>query len=90
VSVEQDWYIVESTDGDESTMANYAYLHVDTAKGEAQVFLSGANDAPAFEGSYACGTDVCFDDLKDYSAYAEEQIRQGIPPDSTYYVTLTE
>jgi hypothetical protein len=71
-------------------MPNYGYLHLDAAKGEAEVYATNTDEATSFDGSYACGSDVCFDDLDEYRRHAEGLISDGAGPDSSYYVTLTE
>jgi hypothetical protein len=86
-----DWYVVEMTasEGDDAR-PNYAYLHVDLAQGEAQVFM-GKGDSTIFEGARLCdGGDVCIDDLDSYRRFAEAQITQGAAPDTAYVIRVEE
>jgi hypothetical protein len=91
MEVEPDWYVVEATTGDSDNPApSYGYVHVSTAKEEAEVYASNSDDNAGLDPGYTCGTDICFDELDDYRQFAEDKIRNGAEPDSVYYVTLTE
>lgn len=91
MAVATDWYIVEATTGDsDNPMPTYGYIHVDTAKEEAQAYATNSDDNGGLDTGYTCGGDICFDSLDDYRRFAEDKINSGAEPDSSYYVTLTE